>query len=171
MYLWDLDDGGFAGVVLFKKGMFLPLAQTEQHLQATWFPTLDTVLAPVSPTESTGSWDSIHVFEASERGRQAHYKLTSTIMLNMVNKREKQANESEKKTSGEIGLSGSMTRQVSLNPSRSPLRPRFRLWVLREGVKQYPPGCRRAWFSYPLTWWSLKAESPKPRPCPERDSQ
>jgi len=24
VYLWDLDDGGFAGVVLFKKGKFLP---------------------------------------------------------------------------------------------------------------------------------------------------
>jgi len=88
VYLWDLDDGGFAGVVLFKK-----------------------VLTPASPTESIGSWDSIHVFEASERGRQAHYKLTSTIMLNMVNKAEKQANEGEKKIYGEIGLSGSMTRQ------------------------------------------------------------
>jgi len=88
VYLWDLDDGGFAGVVLFKK-----------------------VLAPTPSTESIGSWDSIHVFEALERGRQAHYKLTSTIMLNMVNKSGKQANEGEKKISGEIGLSGSMTRQ------------------------------------------------------------
>jgi len=88
VYLWDLDDGGFAGVVLFKK-----------------------VLAPASPTESIGSWDSIHVFEASERGRQAHYKLTSTIMLNMVNKSETQTKEDGKKTSAEIGLSGSMTRQ------------------------------------------------------------
>jgi len=87
VYLWDLDDGGFAGVVLFKK-----------------------VLSPASPTESTGSWDSIHVFEASERGRQAHYKLTSTIMLNMVNN-SKHSNEEGKKTVGEIGLSGSMTRQ------------------------------------------------------------
>jgi len=88
VYLWDLDDGGFAGVVLFKK-----------------------VLAPASPTESTGSWDSIHVFEASERGRQAHYKLTSTIMLNMVNTSGKQTNGDGKETSGDIGLSGSMTRQ------------------------------------------------------------
>jgi len=88
VYLWDLDDGGFAGVVLFKK-----------------------VLTPTSPTESSGSWDSIHVFEASERGRQAHYKLTSTIMLNMVNNSEKQANEDGKKITGNIGLSGSMTRQ------------------------------------------------------------
>lgn len=88
VYLWDLDDGGFAGVVLFKK-----------------------VLTPTQPTESSGSWDSIHVFEASERGRQAHYKLTSTIMLNMVNNDENQAGEDGRKTSSEIGLSGSMTRQ------------------------------------------------------------
>ena len=24
MYLWDLDDGGFAGVVVLKKGMLVP---------------------------------------------------------------------------------------------------------------------------------------------------
>jgi capping protein beta len=34
--------------------------------------------------EPTGSWDSIHVFEASERGRTAHYKLTSTVMLSLI---------------------------------------------------------------------------------------
>lgn len=26
VYLWDLDDGGFAGVVLLKKSMIIPLA-------------------------------------------------------------------------------------------------------------------------------------------------
>ena len=113
VYLWDLDDGGFAGVVLFKKGRLVPASAVVMASKKTRFPTLDSVLTPTSLTESTGSWDSIHVFEASERGRQAHYKLTSTIMLNMVNKTEKQANEGEKKTGGEIGLSGSMTRQVS----------------------------------------------------------
>lgn len=87
-YLWDLDDGGFAGVVLFKK-----------------------VLTPAHSAESAGSWDSIHVFEASERGRQAHYKLTSTIMLSMVNSNERQTNENGKKTCDDVGLSGSMTRQ------------------------------------------------------------
>ena len=58
-------------------------------------------------------------------------------MLNMVNKDEKQANEDGKKTSGEIGLSGSMTRQVSLSPFRSPLRPRFR-------SRGYPPPLPRS---------------------------
>ncbi|CAE6424395.1 unnamed protein product [Rhizoctonia solani] len=79
VFLWDLDDGGFAGVVLLKK----------------------TLPAP-TPDEPSGSWDSIHVFEANERGRTAHYKLTSTVMLQLKVKSE---------GSGEVDLSGSMTRQ------------------------------------------------------------
>ncbi|KAM6490561.1 F-actin-capping protein subunit beta [Amanita muscaria] len=97
VYLWDLEDGGFAGVVLFKKTM-----------------------TPSSPNEPSGSWDSIHVFEAAERGRQAHYKLTSTIMLHLLTRN---SSEGENKQSGqrkvvenlkrqsEVNLSGSMTRQ------------------------------------------------------------
>ncbi|EMD31360.1 hypothetical protein CERSUDRAFT_119926 [Gelatoporia subvermispora B] len=90
VFLWDLDDGGFAGVVLLKK-----------------------VLNPASPSEPSGSWDSIHVFEATERGRQAHYKLTSTIMLQMVDRASdaKDAKD-EGKRDGEVSLSGSMTRQT-----------------------------------------------------------
>jgi len=94
VYLWDLDDGGFAGVVVLKK-----------------------VLSPSSPDEPEGSWDSIHVFEASERGRNAHYKLTSTIMLHMVTKSTvkvdgKATPETGREGSGKITLSGSMTRQI-----------------------------------------------------------
>ncbi|KAL4252580.1 F-actin-capping protein subunit beta [Abortiporus biennis] len=97
VFLWDLDDGGFAGVVLLKKA-----------------------LNPTSPSEPSGSWDSIHVFEAAERGRQAHYKLTSTIMLHMIDRPSvgvvESAKEKEEKTdvkrAGEINLSGSMTRQT-----------------------------------------------------------
>ncbi|KIY43902.1 F-actin capping protein [Fistulina hepatica ATCC 64428] len=81
VYLWDLDDGGFAGVVLMKKTM-----------------------VPPAPTEPAGSWDSIHVFEASERGRQAHYKLTSTVILQLTTRHCR-------KREGEVVLSGSMTRQ------------------------------------------------------------
>ena len=72
---------------------------------------------------SGGSWDSIHVFEAAERGRQAHYKLTSTIMLSMVHRGSKARADDkiEAKRDGETTLSGSMTRQVrvlvSLNAS------------------------------------------------------
>ena len=65
---------------------------------------------------SGGSWDSIHVFEAAERGRQAHYKLTSTIMLSMVHRGSKARADDkiEAKRDGETTLSGSMTRQARL---------------------------------------------------------
>ncbi|KAF7424089.1 F-actin-capping protein subunit beta [Pleurotus ostreatus] len=92
VYLWDLDDGGFAGVVLLKKTM-----------------------TPATPNEPSGSWDSIHVFETAERGRQAHYKLTSTIMLHLVNRRSDNgegAKSDGRKRDGEVSLSGSMTRQT-----------------------------------------------------------
>lgn len=91
------------------------------------------VLNPSSPTEPSGSWDSIHVFETAERGRQAHYKLTSTVMLHMINRssgaaatvsgsvtgleketknKEGEHDSHEAKRDGEVNLSGSMTRQV-----------------------------------------------------------
>jgi hypothetical protein len=84
-------------------------------------------MTPATPYEPAGSWDSIHVFETVERGRQAHYKLTSTVMLQLVTRKasshEKGASAgalgSEGKgpdglrTDGEVTLSGSMTRQVS----------------------------------------------------------
>jgi hypothetical protein len=75
-------------------------------------------LTPASPLDPSGSWDSIHVFETMERGRQAHYKLTSTIMLQLITRRGSTDNSSDAKESvtwthdGEISLSGSMTRQV-----------------------------------------------------------
>ncbi|EIW57404.1 F-actin capping protein beta subunit [Trametes versicolor FP-101664 SS1] len=94
VFLWDLDDGGFAGVVLLKK-----------------------ILNASAPGEPSGSWDSIHVFEAAERGRQAHYKLTSTIMLQMVDrasgtKDDQREGAGDAKREGEVTLSGSMTRQT-----------------------------------------------------------
>ncbi|KAL4967959.1 3'-5' DNA helicase [Aspergillus stella-maris] len=80
VYFWDLDDG-FAGVILLKKG--------------------------VSPGgKHAGEWDSIHVFEATDRARMAHYKLTSTVILHL-------SNESE--ALGEMDLSGNMTRQVEVD--------------------------------------------------------
>ena len=50
-----------------------------------------------------GAWDSIHVFEVQERGRNAHYKLTSTIMLYMLTNTQ---------SLGDMNLSGSMNRQI-----------------------------------------------------------
>lgn len=80
-------------------------------------------MTPSSPNEPSGSWDSIHVFETAERGRQAHYKLTSTIMLQLLTRKgnegtgkeqgEKHAGDNGWKRDGEVSLSGSMTRQVS----------------------------------------------------------
>jgi capping protein beta len=86
-------------------------------------------MTPTTPYEPSGSWDSIHVFETAERGRQAHYKLTSTVMLQLVTRRgpdnevsggerKPYSRETEKngqdnwKREGEVSLSGSMTRQT-----------------------------------------------------------
>ena len=58
-----------------------------------------------TPGGSTeGVWDSIHVFEAIERGRTTHYKLTSTVILSL--------STAAAATLGEMDLSGNMTRQV-----------------------------------------------------------
>lgn len=93
-----MDDGGFAGVVLLKKGLFYYIILSGLLIAYNL-----SVLNPTDPVQPSGSWDSIHVFETSERGRQAHYKLTSTIMLSIA---------ANKDTTGEVNISGSMTRQV-----------------------------------------------------------
>lgn len=80
VYFWNLDDG-FAGVVLLKK-----------------------VGAPAGKTQ--GTWDSIHVFEAVDRARTAHYKLTSTVILHL---------SVENQNLGELDLSGNMTRQIEVD--------------------------------------------------------
>lgn len=53
----------------------------------------------------SGSWDSIHVVEVieSENKSRATYKLTTTVMLNMV---------VDKPEVGETNWSGTLTRQV-----------------------------------------------------------
>ncbi|KKA27134.1 hypothetical protein TD95_000395 [Thielaviopsis punctulata] len=80
VYFWNLDDG-FAGVVLLKK-------------------------SSTPGTSAEGVWDSIHVFEAIERGRTTHYKLTSTVILSLV---------SSTAALGDMDLSGNMTRQVEMD--------------------------------------------------------
>jgi capping protein (actin filament) muscle Z-line, beta len=59
-YLWALDEG-FAGVVLFKK------------------------TSNSGGSAGKGGWDSIHVLEVNEGAakRNAHYKLTSTVILDL----------------------------------------------------------------------------------------
>lgn len=78
VYLWDLDHG-FAGVVLIKK-------------------------AGDGSKRIRGCWDSIHVIEVQEKsaGRNARYKLTSTVMLWC---------QTQKEASGTFNLGGSLTRQ------------------------------------------------------------
>ena len=63
--------------------------------------THETSATPKSKSE--GGWDSIHVFEAIDRARTAHYKLTSTVILRLST-----ANDAL----GDMDLSGNMTRQV-----------------------------------------------------------
>lgn len=77
VYFWDVEDG-FAGCVLLKKGV-----------------------APSA--KQTGAWDSIHVFEALDKPRAAHYKLTSTVILNLGTSGD---------ALGKLDLSGNMVRQV-----------------------------------------------------------
>lgn len=82
VYLWD-QDVGFAGAVLIKNN-----CDESKKIK--------------------GCWDSIHVFETSEKegSRLVHYKLVSTVMLWL---------ETNKKNSGMMNLGGSLTRETSLD--------------------------------------------------------
>jgi capping protein beta len=60
-------------------------------------------MAATPKGKSEGGWDSIHVFEAIDRARTAHYKLTSTVILHLGTSSE---------SLGEMDLSGNMTRQI-----------------------------------------------------------
>lgn len=79
VYLWDLDHG-FAGAILIKK-------------------------AGDNSKKIKGCWDSLHIVEVQDKsgGRNAHYKLTSTVMLWL---------QTTKSASGTMNLGGSLTRQV-----------------------------------------------------------
>jgi capping protein beta len=77
VYLWDLDHG-FAGVILIKK-----VGDGSKKIK--------------------GCWDAIHVVEVTEKGGQASYKLTSTVMLWL---------QTSKPGSGLMNLGGSLTRQI-----------------------------------------------------------
>jgi len=81
VYCWDLQDAGaFACCILIKK-------------------TQDTSRRG-QPMK--GTWDAIHVVEV--RGtKNAHYKLTSTVMLSIETKND---------TTGGVTLAGSLTRQA-----------------------------------------------------------
>jgi len=79
VYCWDLDEG-FASCILIKKVQ--DQSKKGQPMK--------------------GSWDSIHVVEVQDNKTKAHYKLTSTVMLNI---------ETETTSTGRVSLAGSLTRQ------------------------------------------------------------
>lgn len=79
VYLWDLESG-FAGCFLIKKAV------------------------SGNKFVKQGEWDSIHVVEVRNEGTaKAHYKLTTTVMLNMG---------VDNTQVGETNMCGSLTRQV-----------------------------------------------------------
>lgn len=86
-YLWALDDG-FAGVVLFKKS---------------------------ASGTGKGGWDSIHVLEVNEAAnkRSAHYKLTSTVILDLG---------LQSSTVDNLELAGNLTRQTQQDSPLQGLR-------------------------------------------------
>ena len=85
VYFWELDEEThFACCVLFKKEV-----ETKKK-------GLDS-----------GAWDAIHVVEVRPSGGKATYKLTSTIMLRLATDHSLGPS-----SSGELKLSGSMTRQA-----------------------------------------------------------
>lgn len=100
VYFWDLDDG-FAGVVLLKKSMYYSACFSMKRLRCSI--GADALETATPKGKSEGGWDSIHVFEATDQARTAHYKLTSTVILRL---------STENDALGEMDLSGSMTRQV-----------------------------------------------------------
>jgi len=83
VYCWDLDNG-FASVILIKKSQ--DTTKKNQPMK--------------------GTWDSIHVVEVQDKGQNATYKLTSTVMLFI---------ETQTPETGRITLAGSLTRQDAKN--------------------------------------------------------
>eukprot|EP01105_Mastigella_eilhardi_P021472 TRINITY_DN519_c0_g1_i1.p1 TRINITY_DN519_c0_g1~~TRINITY_DN519_c0_g1_i1.p1 ORF type:complete len:279 (+),score=102.65 TRINITY_DN519_c0_g1_i1:28-837(+) len=79
VYCWDLEHG-FAACILIKK--------SQDHSK--------------KGQPMKGTWDSIHVVEVTDNKRNAHYKLTSTVMLTI---------ETETDGTGAVRLAGSLTRQ------------------------------------------------------------
>ena len=95
-YLWALDEG-FAGVVLFKKGAGAG--------------------GGVAGAGGKGGWDSIHVLEVNESAakRSAHYKLTSTVILDLGLAPSQASPDS-------LDLAGNLTRQSQQDLPLSGLR-------------------------------------------------
>lgn len=80
-------------------------------------------LTPDLPADTglIGTWDSLHVFECTERGRTAKYKLTSTVMLVLEAPTSASLTDAAgakvagAQAEGKVTLSGSMTRQAEVD--------------------------------------------------------
>ncbi|KAJ9107884.1 hypothetical protein QFC19_002627 [Naganishia cerealis] len=105
VYLWDQEDGGFAGVILIKKGLYVFRVLDMQLIGLSY----RCIGSKPSQSGNHGAWDSIHTLEVHERGRQAQYKIVSTTMLWVGNT----ANDEEGAEGNVVSLSGTMTRDVS----------------------------------------------------------
>jgi capping protein beta len=83
VYMWDLDNGGFAACFCIQKN-----AQGSKEFAGF-----------------KGSWSSVHVFEVKPTGKKDtyNYRLTSTVLVSMPMKL---------KGLGDIDLSGSITKQA-----------------------------------------------------------
>jgi len=93
VYCWDIDDG-FAAVILIKKSQ--DLSKKGQPMK--------------------GAWDSIHVVEVKEGKGNAHYKLTSTVMLSI---------ETTTDATGTVTLAGNMVKQAEKDLPFSSAKPHF----------------------------------------------
>ena len=86
VYCWELEETSFAACVLLKKDVDVK----KRGLQS-------------------GGWDAIHVIEVRPSGAQAHYKLTSTIMLRLVTDHSTGAS-----STGELKLSAASAHAFAL---------------------------------------------------------
>lgn len=133
----------FAGVVLLKKSKYCSCqpcatvqlsqiqirATDQQHVSsaALFRPRLTIAIGQDRGNGVSGAWDSIHVFEATERasggskssssgaGISASYKLTSTVMLSLIRRDESTEEPTDIQSSsakvGTVEIAGSLTRQ------------------------------------------------------------
>lgn len=90
--------------------MLIRSDRRERHRRLLGFQSVPLRPHPEVATSADSFSPAVHVFETSERSRTAHYKVTSTVLLDMS---QGVAGAGEGAKAGEVALGGSMTRQVS----------------------------------------------------------
>ncbi len=99
----DVSRAGFSGCWLIKKGTLAVVAAAAACSSRT-HAVACAVIPEGARYVNEGSWDAIHITEASRNGPSWQYKLTTTIMVRtLVNGAE---------TTGNVLFSGSFNRQV-----------------------------------------------------------